>query len=220
MLEDPLILIHQGKISNMQEFLPCWRRCCSPRSHCSSSLRTLRAKPSTLVVNKLRGTLNAVAVKAPGFGDRRKAMLEDIATLTGATVITQDLGLKLDQVGLDDLGTARRVTVTKDETTIVDGAGSKDDVDSRVALIKSQVEASDSEWDREKLQERLAKLAGGVSVIRVGAATEVELKGASTGLRTPCPPPVPLWRKALLLVAVPPSSTLSPSWTRMPTSPH
>jgi len=131
---------------------------------------------STLVVNKLRGTLNVVAVKAPGFGDRRKAMLEDIAVLTGAQVISPDLGLKLDQVDLESLGTARRVTVTKDATTIVDGAGAKEDVDARAATIKAQADASDSEWDREKLQERLAKLSGGIGVIKVGAATEVELK--------------------------------------------
>ncbi|WP_229889788.1 chaperonin GroEL, partial [Streptomyces griseomycini] len=118
----------------------------------------------------------AVAVKAPGFGDRRKAMLQDMAVLTGATVVSEEVGLKLDQVGLDVLGSARRVTVTKDDTTIVDGAGKKEDVEGRVGQIKAEIETTDSDWDREKLQERLAKLAGGVCVIKVGAATEVELK--------------------------------------------
>jgi chaperonin GroEL len=131
---------------------------------------------STLVVNKIRGTLNVVAVKAPGFGDRRKAMMQDIATLTGAQVVSPDLGLKLDQVGLEVLGSARRITVTKDNTTIVDGAGSEADVADRVAQIRAEVERTDSDWDREKLQERLAKLSGGIGVIKVGAATEVELK--------------------------------------------
>jgi chaperonin GroEL len=128
------------------------------------------------VVNKIRGTFNSVAVKAPAFGDRRKAMLQDIATLTGAQVVSPEVGLKLDQVGVEVLGQARRVTVTKDDTTIVEGAGKPDEVEARVAQIKGEIENTDSDWDREKLQERLAKLAGGVCVINVGAATEVELK--------------------------------------------
>ncbi|MWD30520.1 chaperonin GroEL, partial [Aquicoccus sp. SCR17] len=131
---------------------------------------------STLVVNKIRGTLNVVAVKAPGFGDRRKAMMQDIAILTGAQVVSPDLGMKLEQADLDVLGSARRITVTKDETTIVDGGGAAEDVEARVAQIKAESAATDSDWDREKLQERLAKLSGGIGVIRVGAATEVELK--------------------------------------------
>jgi chaperonin GroEL len=131
---------------------------------------------STLVVNKIRGTFNAVAAKQPAFGDRRKAILQDIAILTGAQVISPEVGLKLDQVGLESLGRARRVVVTKDNTTIVDGAGDSAQVEGRVAQIKKEIENSDSDWDSEKLQERLAKLAGGVCVIKVGAATEVELK--------------------------------------------
>ena len=131
---------------------------------------------STLVVNKIRGTFTSVAVKAPAFGDRRKAMLEDIATLTGGTVVAPEVGLKLDQVGLEVLGRARRIVVTKDNTTIVDGAGEADEVKARVAQLQAEIERTDSDWDREKLQERVAKLAGGVCVIKVGAATEVELK--------------------------------------------
>ena len=131
---------------------------------------------ATLVVNKIRGTFNAVAVKAPGFGDRRKAMLQDMAILTGAQVISEDVGLKLENVTLDLLGTAKRVIITKDNTTIVDGGGDSEDVKGRINQIKAEIENTDSDWDREKLQERLAKLAGGVAVIKVGAATEVELK--------------------------------------------
>jgi chaperonin GroEL len=131
---------------------------------------------ATLVVNKIRGTFSAVAVKAPGFGDRRKAMLQDIATLTGGQVISEEVGLKLENVGLDLLGKARRVVVTKDDTTIVEGAGATDEVQGRINQIKAEIEKTDSDWDREKLQERLAKLAGGVAIVKVGAATEVELK--------------------------------------------
>ncbi|MBL1081457.1 chaperonin GroEL [Streptomyces actinomycinicus] len=178
-LEDPYILINQGKISAIADLLPLLEKVIQAGS--SKPLLIIAEDVdgealSTLVVNKIRGTFNAVAVKAPGFGDRRKAMLQDMAVLTGATVISEEVGLKLDQVGVDVLGSARRITVTKDDTTIVDGGGKSEDVHGRVAQIKAEIENTDSDWDREKLQERLAKLAGGVCVIKVGAATEVELK--------------------------------------------
>jgi chaperonin GroEL len=176
-LEDAYILLHQGKISSVADILPLLEKV----SQTGRSLVVVAEDVdgealSTLVVNKIRGTFTSLAVKAPGFGDRRKAMLEDMAVLTGAQVVSPEVGLKLDQVGLEVLGRARRVVVTKDDTTVVDGAGSSEAVQARAAEIRAEIERTDSDWDREKLQERLAKLAGGVCVIRVGAATEVELK--------------------------------------------
>jgi chaperonin GroEL len=176
-LEDAYILVHQNKISSISEILPLLEKVLKDSKPLFIVAEDLDGEAlSTLVVNKIRGTFTAVAVKAPGFGDRRKAMLQDMAVLTGAQVVSPEVGLKLDQVGLEVLGRARRIVVTKDDTTIVEGAGSKDDVEARVDQIKAEIDRTDSDWDREKLQERLAKLAGGVCVIKVGAHTEVELK--------------------------------------------
>ncbi len=176
-LDDPYILIVNKKISSAQELLPLLEKVLNTGKPLVAIAEDVDGEAlATLVVNKIRGTFNAVAVKAPGFGDRRKAMLQDLAILTGGQVVSEEVGLKLENVDVDLLGRARKVVVTKDDTTIVEGAGSEDDVAGRINQIKAEIENTDSDWDKEKLQERLAKLSGGVAVIKVGAATEVELK--------------------------------------------